>query len=184
MVDKKYDTEEEADEGLEEQSEWLTEIKERIEQWKHYLQVGDVYMDSFGHPVLCTKVDIESEDIGLTGISLFDGSYPRQFSLLHEDINRISIEEAWQMKLKYEKSKGHILNKKKKFCEGERVLVAWTAGFHEDCYGTIIGTPQLITNMEGEDYYYWVKFDEPLKNLRYREIEKVQILSCYLWKLD
>lgn len=85
--------------------ELIKEKRELVEEWKDYIKVGDIYVDAFGHPTLCTEVDIENIDIGLCGISLYDGSYPRGCGLIAQNIEKISLEKAWAMKLAYEKSK-------------------------------------------------------------------------------
>lgn len=59
------------------------------------LAVGDIYEDSGYHPVLCTAIDYENDDI--SGISLIDGSYPRSCSLRHPGIRKLSVEEALEI---------------------------------------------------------------------------------------
>jgi len=83
----------------------IEEKKKLIEEWANYIKIGDIYLDAFGHPTLCTKVTIEFLDIGLQGISLFDGTYPRGCGLIAQNIEKVSIDEAWEMKLAYEKAK-------------------------------------------------------------------------------
>ena len=81
--------------------------KVTFDDMKDYFQIGDIYVDGFGHPTLCTEIEIyhEDKDICLEGISLFDGSYPRGCSVMHTCPEKISLDEAWKMKLDYEKSK-------------------------------------------------------------------------------
>jgi hypothetical protein len=53
------------------------------------LAVGDIYEDCACHPVLCTAVDYENDDI--SGISLVDGSYPRSCSLRHCGVRKLTV---------------------------------------------------------------------------------------------
>lgn len=76
-----------------------------FDNMKDYFQLGDIYLDGFGHPTLCTVLTVEDDDICLEGISLYDGTYPRGCSVMHSAPDKISIEEAWKMKLSFEKSK-------------------------------------------------------------------------------
>lgn len=61
------------------------------------IEVGDVYEDCAYHPVLCLGVDYKQDNIW--GISLIDGSFPRNCSLIHCGIRKITLKEAWQIKL-------------------------------------------------------------------------------------
>ena len=61
------------------------------------LQVGDIYQDCSYHPVICVSLNREDDEV--TGISLIDGSSPRSCSLLHCGIRKITIEEAWNIKI-------------------------------------------------------------------------------------
>ncbi len=56
------------------------------------LSVGDIYEDCAYHPVRCTSIDFEEDDI--TGISLVDSSGPRSCSLYHCGVRKLSEEEA------------------------------------------------------------------------------------------
>lgn len=55
---------------------------------------GDIYEDCDYHPVLCTEVD--GDDIA--GISLIDGTMPRSCSLSHCAVQRMSLEEAIELR--------------------------------------------------------------------------------------
>lgn len=70
-------------------------------------KLGDIYLDVFDHPTVCLEIDIDyaRKDISLAGVSLFDGSYPRSCSVVHSAPDKIAYEEAWKMKIAYEKSK-------------------------------------------------------------------------------
>ena len=46
---------------------------------EHPFAVGLVYEDCFFHPVLCTYLDVDGDE--MAGISLIDGSGPRGCSL-------------------------------------------------------------------------------------------------------
>jgi hypothetical protein len=63
---------------------------------KHEFKPGDIYEDSFYHPVLCTHVDYENDDI--SGISLIDGTQPRNCSLIHSGIRLLTLEESINIK--------------------------------------------------------------------------------------
>jgi len=61
------------------------------------LSVGDIYEDCSYHPVLCVSVDYENDDI--SGISLIDGTHPRSCSLRHCGVRKLTVEEAWEIRL-------------------------------------------------------------------------------------
>lgn len=61
------------------------------------IEVGDIFEDCAYHPVLCLGVDYQDDDIW--GISLIDGSYPRSCSLLHCGVRKLSLDEAWEIKM-------------------------------------------------------------------------------------
>lgn len=57
---------------------------------------GDIYEDPFFHPCLCIGVDG-----GFAwGISLLDGTYPRTTDLYLSGIRRLTIQQAWEWKMK------------------------------------------------------------------------------------
>lgn len=57
---------------------------------------GDIYEDAFGHPCICIEINLADDTIW--GISLIDGSYPRSCSLAHDDVRKLSVTEAWELK--------------------------------------------------------------------------------------
>lgn len=61
------------------------------------INVGDVFEDCSFHPVLCLGVDDREGD--LWGISLIDGSYPRSCSFIHCGVRKLTLEEAWSIKM-------------------------------------------------------------------------------------
>ena len=61
------------------------------------IKPGDIYEDCAYHPVVCVEADIE--DDSLTGVSLINGSYPRCCSFIHCGVRKLSIEEAWEIRL-------------------------------------------------------------------------------------
>lgn len=63
------------------------------------LAPGDLYEDVFSHPCLCVGVSEAADEVW--GISLIDGSQPRSCSLAHNDIRKISVAEAWELKLNF-----------------------------------------------------------------------------------
>lgn len=60
-------------------------------------RVGDIYEDCAYHPVLCT----EAADGDLWGVSLIDGSYPRGCSVFHCGPKRLTVEQAYQMRVNW-----------------------------------------------------------------------------------
>lgn len=60
------------------------------------IKPGDLYEDSLHHPCLC----ISKEGTELSGISLVDGSYPRSDDLQHKPVRKLTLEEAWQWRIK------------------------------------------------------------------------------------
>ena len=64
---------------------------------------GDIYEDSFLHPCLCIEIDYNDDEIW--GISLIDGSYPRSCSLLSSGIRKLSVSEAWKIKMEFSREK-------------------------------------------------------------------------------
>lgn len=55
-------------------------------------KIGDIYEDCAYHPVVCEEIDMEDDCIG--GVSLVDGSRPRNCSLFHCGVHKITQEEA------------------------------------------------------------------------------------------
>lgn len=61
------------------------------------LKPGEIYEDPFFHPCLCLGLD----DAGFAwGVSLLDGSYPRQTDLYMSGIRRLTLEEAWEWRMR------------------------------------------------------------------------------------
>lgn len=61
------------------------------------LQPGDFYEDCAYHPCLCTRV-IREGDLVIQGISLVDGSYPRECSIPGCGVRKLTFEEAMHWK--------------------------------------------------------------------------------------
>jgi hypothetical protein len=59
--------------------------------------VGDIFEDCAFHPVLCLGADYKKDE--LWGISLIDGSQPRCCSLIHCGVRKLSLDEAWRIKM-------------------------------------------------------------------------------------
>lgn len=59
---------------------------------------GDYYEDCSYHPCLCVSVDDDGD--GISGISLVDGSYPRNCSVVHCGVRNLTLEEVvlWKHK--------------------------------------------------------------------------------------
>ena len=115
--------------GLKTEQEWgiirdiasqhLSDLWEsNLESAKSDFKVGDIYEDGAYHPVLCTEVEIEKEDVCLYGISLIDGSHPRSCSVMHSGSIKFSVEEAWERKLEFEKAQRLKIIEAGKFREG------------------------------------------------------------------
>ena len=62
------------------------------------LKPGDIYESCSHHPVLCLGVDYKEDEIW--GVSLIDGSYPRSCSLVLCGIRKLSLRQAWKIKLR------------------------------------------------------------------------------------
>lgn len=60
------------------------------------IQPGDLYEDCFYHPCLC--IGVEEGGLAVWGISLVDGSYPRNCDIPQCGIRKLSVEEAWRWK--------------------------------------------------------------------------------------
>jgi hypothetical protein len=61
------------------------------------IRPGDIYEDCAWHPVLCVEAD--TDDDSLIGISLIDGSYPRCCSFVHCGVRKLSVAQAWTIRL-------------------------------------------------------------------------------------
>jgi hypothetical protein len=57
---------------------------------------GEIYEDPFFHPCLCLGVN----NGAVWGISLIDGSYPRTTDLGVSGVRKLSLQQAWENKLK------------------------------------------------------------------------------------
>ena len=70
---------------------------------------------------------------------------------------------------------------KKAFALGTRVVVSKDGGWQRDAKGVVVAGPEVIQTLQGEDYYWWVEFEEPERDIngpdQYR---KAQILSRYI----
>jgi hypothetical protein len=62
------------------------------------LKPGDIYESCSYHPVLCLGVDYKRDEIW--GVSLVDGSYPRSCSLVHCGVRKLSLRQAWKIRLR------------------------------------------------------------------------------------
>ncbi len=64
---------------------------------------------------------------------------------------------------------------------GSRVVVSTQGGWKNNGSGTIVGKAEPVTTLQGDDYYYWVEFDEPQEDINGPDkYYKAQILSRYL----
>jgi hypothetical protein len=65
------------------------------------IEIGDIYEDSAMHPCLTVGVDYEDDEIW--GISLIDGSQPRSCSLTFSGVRKLTVDEAWNIKINWNK---------------------------------------------------------------------------------
>lgn len=61
------------------------------------VRIGEIYEDAFFHPCLCLGID---EAGFVWGVSLVDGSYPRATDIHRSGVRRLTVEEAWEWKMK------------------------------------------------------------------------------------
>lgn len=69
--------------------------------------IGDIYEDCSYHPVRCTEINYEGDDI--SGVSLLDGSGPRSCSLTHCGIRKLTRQEAAKIVKIYRKGGNRAL---------------------------------------------------------------------------
>ena len=58
-----------------------------------HINIGDIYEDCAYHPVRCTKNDGEN----VSGISMLDGTHPRNCSIKHCGVKKLSEDEAKEL---------------------------------------------------------------------------------------
>lgn len=64
---------------------------------------------------------------------------------------------------------------------GCKVEVSAEGGWAKNCVATVESGPESVETRQGEDYFYWVVFDEPQHDLSDDgPYESAQILSRYL----
>jgi hypothetical protein len=73
-------------------------IDKRLVKAKRQLRIklGDIYESCRYHPVLCLGVNYKEDSIW--GVSLIDGSYPCNCSLVHCGVRKLTLKQAWQIK--------------------------------------------------------------------------------------
>ena len=74
---------------------------------------GMIYEDCAFHPVLC--VEVHSDD-SVSGISLIDGSYPRNCSLTSCGIVSLSVEEAVEIRKDFP---SHVARRQRQLSQGQ-----------------------------------------------------------------
>lgn len=62
------------------------------------LKPGDIYESCSYEPVLCLGVDYKRDQIW--GISLIDGTYPHSCSLVHCGVRKLSLRQAWKIRVR------------------------------------------------------------------------------------
>lgn len=60
------------------------------------LRPGDYYEDCAFHPCICTRVNVDDDEI--SGVSLVDGSHPRACSTRHCGVRKLTFAEALHWK--------------------------------------------------------------------------------------
>ena len=69
----------------------------------------------------------------------------------------------------------------KNFQIGQSVVVSSAGGWKVDAPGTIVAGPEPISTRQGDEYYYWVEFDQPQQDINGPdEYTRAQILSRYI----
>ena len=58
---------------------------------------GEIYEDCAFHPVLCVESNVDEDFV--RGVSLIDGTHPHECSLRHCGVRRMTLDEAWDVKL-------------------------------------------------------------------------------------
>ena len=70
---------------------------------------------------------------------------------------------------------------RKVFQLGAKVRVSAKGGWQRDALGIIVAGPEPIQTLQGEDFYWWVEFSEPERDLDDDgPYSKAQILSRYI----
>jgi hypothetical protein len=70
---------------------------------------------------------------------------------------------------------------KQSFPVGTRVVVSARGGWRNDSPGAVVAGPDAVQTMQGEDYYYWIQFDDPQRDLDDDgPYVKAQVLSRYM----
>jgi hypothetical protein len=70
---------------------------------------------------------------------------------------------------------------RKTFLLGAKVLVSARGGWRRYAPGTIVAGPEPIQTVQGEDYFWWVEFLTPERDLDDDgAYSKAQILSRYI----
>jgi hypothetical protein len=69
----------------------------------------------------------------------------------------------------------------KNFQLGTKVIVSAKGGWQRDAMGTIVAGPEPIKTLQGQDFYWWVEFLIPERDLdNDGPYSKAQILSRYI----
>jgi len=75
-----------------------TEFRQAMAKVKAELQLapGDIYENCFFHPAMCVEVNYDEDSI--SGVSMIDGSYPRNCSLRFCGVRKLTVAEAWEIR--------------------------------------------------------------------------------------
>jgi len=67
------------------------------------------------------------------------------------------------------------------FSIGARVCVSAKGGWQRDAPGVVIAGPESVQTLQGEDFYWWVEFLQPERDLdNDGPYSKAQVLSRYI----
>ena len=70
---------------------------------------------------------------------------------------------------------------RKEFRIGATVIVSAKGGWQRDAAGVIVSGPEPISTLQGEDFFWWVQFLSPERDLDGDgPYSKAQILSRYI----
>lgn len=70
---------------------------------------------------------------------------------------------------------------RKTFTLGSKVVVSAKGGWQNDAIGVVVAGPEPVSTLQGEDFYWWVEFLQPQRDLgNDGPYNKAQILSRYI----
>jgi hypothetical protein len=73
------------------------------------------------------------------------------------------------------------MNQMKLFALHDRVIVSSGGGWKRASSATVVSEPEPVQTLQGPEFYYWVRFDEPQETIDGDDAYyKAQVLSRYL----